>query len=95
MSAAIAQAVRLITGVSLLILSVEALRSAGFVRFLAAAEIAGAAAFCLPRVWRVGAVMLLAILAIAFIHHAIAGHFAALPLFAGLIVLLELTYERP
>ena len=32
---------------------------------------------------------------IAFIHHAVAGHFAAVPLFAGLIVVLELTHERP
>ena len=91
----VAHAVRLVTGVSLVMLSLDAVRSVGFVRWLAAAEIATAAAFCLPVVWRVGGVTLLAILGIAFIHHAIAGHFAAVPLFAGLIVLLELTHERP
>jgi hypothetical protein len=91
----VAHAVRLIAGVSLVVVSLEAVRRVGFVRWLAAAEIAAAAAFCLPVVWRVGAVTLLAILGIAFVHHAIAGHFAAVPLFAGLVVLLELTHERP
>ncbi|TMH65254.1 MAG: hypothetical protein E6H48_14870 [Betaproteobacteria bacterium] len=86
---------RLITGISLVMLSLEAVRSVGLVRWLATAEIAAAAAFCLPVVWRAGAVTLLAILGIALIHHAIVGHFAAVPLFAGLIVLLELTHERP
>ena len=95
MTHGIAHAVRLITGVSLIILSLEAVRRVGLVRWLAAAEIAAAAVFCLPVVWRVGAVTLLAILGIAFVHHAVAGHFAAVPLFAGLIVLLELTHERP
>ena len=94
MTRGVAHAVRLVTGVSLVILSLEAVSSVGFVRWLAATEIAAAAAFCLPMVWRVGAVTLLAILGIAFFHHAIAGQFAAVPLFAGLIVLLELTHER-
>jgi hypothetical protein len=95
MRRAVALGVRLITGVSLVILSLEAVRSVGPIRWLAAAEIAAAAAFCLPAVWRVGAVTLLAILGIAFVHHAIAGQLAAVPLFACLIVLLELTHERP
>jgi hypothetical protein len=94
MRSGIGRAVRLITGVSLVMLSLEAARSAGFVRWLAAAEIAAAAAFCFPAVWRAGAWVLLAILVIAFMYHAAAGHFAASLLFAGLVVLLELTYER-
>jgi hypothetical protein len=94
MRSGIAQAVRLITGVSLVMLSLEAARSAGFARWLATAEIAAAAAFCFPVVWRVGAWVLLTILVIAFMHHAAAGHFAVSVLFAGLVVLLELTYER-
>jgi len=95
MKSGIAHKVRLITGVSLVMLSLEAARSAGFVRWLAAAEITAATAFCVPVVWRAGGVALLAILGIAFIRHAIDAHFAAVPLFAGLIVLLELTHERP
>jgi len=75
-------------------LSLEAVRSGGFLRWLAAAEIAAAAAFCFPVVWRVGGWVLLSILVIAFVHHAAAGHFAASLLFAGLVVLLELTDER-
>ena len=88
-------AVRLITGITLLILSVDALRGQGFVRLLAAAEVAAAAAFCLPGVWRIGGVGLLAVLGIAFTHHAMAGQFAASLLFAALVILLELSYERP
>ena len=76
MRSGIGHAVRLITGLSLVMLSLEAARSAGFVRWLATAEIAAAAAFCLPVVWRVGAWVLLGILVIAFVHHAAAGHFA-------------------
>ncbi|HYT96661.1 MAG TPA: hypothetical protein VEO36_05030 [Casimicrobiaceae bacterium] len=94
MRSGIAHAVRLITGVSLVMLSLDAVRAAGFVRWLAAAEIAAAAAFCFPVVWRAGGLTLLAILVIAFVHHATAGHFAASLLFAGFVVLLELTYER-
>ena len=94
MRSGIGHAVRLITGLSLVMLSLEAARSAGFVRWLAAAEIAAAAAFCFPVVWRVGGWVLLSILVFAFMHHAAAGHFAASVLFAGLVVLLELTYER-
>jgi hypothetical protein len=94
MRSGIGHAVRLITGLSLVMLSLEAARSVGFVRWLAAAEIAAAAAFCFPVVWRVGGWVLLTILVFAFMHHAAAGHFAASVLFAGLVVLLELTYER-
>jgi hypothetical protein len=94
MSRGIGYAIRLITGVTLLILSVDAARGEGFVRFLGGAEIAAAAAFILPRVWRVGGIALLAILGIALAHHAIGGRFAASLLFAALVVVLELTYER-
>jgi hypothetical protein len=95
MSRRIGYAVRVITGITLLILAIEAARGQGFVRLLGAAEIAAAAAFCLPRAWRIGGVGLLAILGIAFAYHAIAGHFAASLLFASLVVVLELAYERP
>ena len=37
---------------------------------------------------------LLAVLGVAFIHHAVAGQFAAALLFAALVSLLELSYER-
>lgn len=94
MSRRIAHAVRIITGVTLLILSVDAVRGQGFVRWLAGAEIAAAAAFCLPQVWRIGGAVLLAILVIAFAHHAIDGHFAASLLFAALVIILELAHER-
>jgi hypothetical protein len=46
-------------------------------------------------VWRVGGVGLLAILGIVFTHQAIAGRFATSLLFAALVVVLELAYERP
>jgi hypothetical protein len=94
MKVEITSTVRIVTGLTLLALSISALREDGFVRFLAAAEIAAAIAFCLPRVWRAGGIGLLAILAFAFTHHALVGHFAATLLFAALIVVLELTYER-
>jgi len=95
MSRGIGSAVRVVAGATLLILSIDAVRGQGFVRLLGAAEMAAAAAFCLPWGWRIGAVGLLAILGIAFVHHVIAGHFAASLLFAALVVVLELAYERP
>jgi hypothetical protein len=95
MSRGIGHAVRLITGITLLILAVGAVRGPGFVRLLAGAEIAAAATFCLPGVWRIGGVGLLAILGIAFTDHAIAGQFAPSLLFAMLVIILELVYERP
>jgi len=82
-------------GFTLLVLSARALPSPGFVRWLAAAEVVAAAAFCLPRVWRVGGVGLLFVLGLAFGHHAMAGQFAASLLFAALVVCMALTYERP
>jgi hypothetical protein len=95
MTRGIGCAVRIVTGITLLILSIDAARGQGFMRLLGAVEIAAAAAFCLPRMWRIGGVGLLAILGIAFTHHAIAGDFAASLLFAALVVVLELAYERP
>jgi hypothetical protein len=94
MSRRIGHAVRVITGITLLILSIDAARGPGFVRLLAGAEIAAAAAFCLPRVWRIGGIGLLAILGIALALHAMAGRFAVALLFAGLVIILELAYER-
>ena len=95
MSRRIGQAVRLVAGIALLALSLDALRAPGFVRWLAAAEVAAAAAFCLPGVWRVGAAGLLAILGVALVHHAIAGQFAVSLLFAALVIVMALVYERP
>jgi hypothetical protein len=95
MSRGIGHAVRLITGITLLILAVGAVRGQGLVRLLAGSEIVAAATFCLPGVWRIGGVALLAILGIALTHHAIAGHFAPSLLFAMLVIILELVYERP
>jgi hypothetical protein len=95
MTARIRHLVRLVTGFTLLALSVEAMRGDGFIRLLAASEIAAAAAFCLPGVWRIGGMALLAVLAIAFAHHALRGQFAPSLLFASLVVTLELADERP
>lgn len=95
MSARLGKALRVITGLTLLMLSLKALQSPGIVRWLAGAEIVAAAAFCLPRVWRVGAVTLLLIVGVAFGHHAIAGQFAASLLFAAIAICMALTYERP
>jgi hypothetical protein len=94
MSARIGSAVRVATGVALLVLSIEALRTSGWVRWLAGAEIAASAAFCLPRVWRIAGAALLAILGVAFLHHAVGGHFAASLFFAALAILMALVYER-
>ncbi len=94
MSHGIGYAIRVITGVTPAILSADAARAQGFVRLLGSAEIAAAAAFCLPQGWRVVGVGLLTILCVAFAHHAIGGHFAASLLFAALVIILELTYER-
>jgi hypothetical protein len=90
----IPQIVRLVTGLTLVALSIDALRGQGVVRLLAGVEIAAAAAFCLPRIWPIGGVALLAVLGIAFAHHALAGHFAPALLFASLVVTLELVDER-
>ena len=95
MSSRLGQALRVIAGLTLLVLSLTALRNPGFVRWLAGAEVAAAAAFCLPRVWRVGGVGLLVILSVAFTHHAIEGQFAASLLFAALVICMALIYERP
>ena len=88
------RAVRLVTGLMLLFLSIGALRIHGPVRWLAIVEIAAAMAFCCPHVWRAGGVALLAIMAIAFTHHAVVGQFVSSLLFAALIVILSLAYER-
>jgi hypothetical protein len=45
-------------------------------------------------VWRCGGAALLAILAIAFAHHAVQGQFAASLVFAALVVVMSLAYER-
>jgi hypothetical protein len=76
MKQGIGHAIRVVTGITLLVLFAGVVRDDGFVRWLAGAEIAAAALFCLPRVWRVGAIGSPAILGIAFTHHAMAGHFA-------------------
>ncbi len=94
MKRGIGHAVRLVMGATLVILAVDAVRGEGFERWLAVAEIAAAVALCLPGVWRIGGVGPIAILGIAFTHHAIAGYFAASLLFAALVILLELAYER-
>ncbi len=90
----IPQIVRLVTGLTLIVLSIDALRYQGLVRLLAGVEIVAATAFCLPRVWPIGGVALLAVLGIAFTHHALAGNFAPALLFASLVVTLELVDER-
>jgi hypothetical protein len=90
----IGQSIRIIAGLALLALSLRSFAGPGFVRWLAGAEVVAAAAFCLPRLWRVGGVALLVILGLAFTHHAIAGQFAASLLFAMLVVCMALIYER-
>ena len=87
-------AVRVVTGLTLLFLSIGALESHGIIRWLALAEIAAALVFCLPHIWQAGGVILLVILLIAFTHHAVTGQFASSLLFAALIIVLSLTYER-
>lgn len=87
-------AVRVVTGLTLLFLSIVALENHGIIRWLALAEIAAALVFCLPHVWRAGGGVLLAILVFAFTHHAVTGQFVSSLLFAALIVTLSLAYER-
>ena len=95
MSVRVGQVLRVITGLSLLMLSLAALLGPGPARWLAGAEVVAATLFCLPRVWRLGGAGLLVILGVAFGHHAMAGQFAASLLFAALVVGMALTYERP
>ena len=84
--------VRVVTGLTLLMMSISsALHGAPWVRVLASIEIFSAAAFCLPRVWRIGGYVLLGVLAIALVRHGMAGHFAAHLFFAALVIVLELT----
>jgi hypothetical protein len=89
-------AVRWITGITLLILSIQSVLH-GFLlqRLVASFEIAAAAAFCLPRVWRIGGYGLLAVLSFAFVHHALKGAPPTGLIFAVLVVILELAHERP
>jgi hypothetical protein len=87
--------VRIVTGLTLLALSIEALRGPRPIGVIAGVEIAAAVSFCLPGVWRIGGAGLLAVLAIAFAHHALEGHFASSLLFASLVVTMELAHERP
>ena len=83
--------VRVITGATLLVLSVKpAMHGDGFVRLLAGVEVITAAMFCFPRVWRIGGYGLLGVLAIALTHHAMRGEFASGLLFAALVIILEL-----
>jgi len=86
--------VRALTGVTLIGLSVTALREAGWVRGLALAEIVAAAGWCTPPFRRFAAVALLTILAVAFVHHVLIGQFAASPFLAALIIVLDLAYDR-
>lgn len=95
MSRRVGQALRVVAGLTLVMLSLRALPGPGFVRWLAGAEVVAAVAFCLPRVWRGGGVGLLVILGVALTHHAMAGQFVASLLFAALVVCMALTYERP
>ncbi len=95
MKKAVTIAVRWITGFSLLILSIPALRTPGLVRTLAVVEIVASVAFCVPQIWRIGGGALLAVLGIAFTHYAILGQFVSSTLFAAFVVTLELFYGRP
>ena len=95
MSARVGRTLRVVAGLALLGLSLKALAEPGFARWLASAEAIAAAAFCLPRSWRIGAVGLLVIFGIAFTHHAMIGQLASSLLFASLVVGMALAYERP
>ena len=96
MKGRVTTAVRWVAGLTLLILSVRAFQHGYLLeRLLAAVEGVASVAFCLPRVWRIGAYGLLAVLAVAFTHHAIQGAPSPFLLFAMLVVILELTHERP
>jgi hypothetical protein len=91
----VALIVRMLTGGTLLLLSIDAVRGEGFVCGLSPVEIAAAAAFCLPGLWRVGGAALLFVLLLGLTHHAPAGQFAAPLFFASLVVTRELADERP
>lgn len=94
MKADVATFVRIATGVTLAVLSVRALGGAGWVQWLAIAEIVAAVLFCLPRVWRLGGAVLLAVVVYAFVHHALAGQFVPMLLFAALAIVMVLAYGR-
>ena len=88
--------VRWIAGITLLILSLLAVQHGYLLqRVLAGVEIVAAIAFCLPRVWRIGAFGLLGVLTLAFIHHALEGAPPTGLIFAALLIILELLHERP
>lgn len=90
----IGRAARIAAGLLLFVLSIRAMQTPGPVRWLAAAEAAAALAFCMPRIWRAGAAVLLVILAVAVAHHAIDGQFAPGLVFAVLAVTMALAHER-
>jgi hypothetical protein len=95
MNVRVGKVLRVITGLLLLSLSLGVLLDPGPARWLAGAEVIAAAVFCQPRAWRLGGVILLVILGVAFSHHAMAGQFATSLLFAALVVGMALAYERP
>jgi hypothetical protein len=92
----VTNAIRWITGVALLILSIPSLvHGQGLGRTLALIEIVACVAFCLPRIWSIGGGALLAVLGITFTNRALQGHFESSVLFAAFVVILELFYGRP
>ena len=95
MNPRVGQVLRMIAGLTLLVLSLKAFPAPGLGRWLAGAEAIAAAAFCLPRVWPAGGVGLLVILGVAFVHHAAEGQFAPSLLFAAVAIGMALVYERP
>jgi hypothetical protein len=88
--------VRCITGIALFIPALLAVRHGYLLpRLMEGLEAAAALVFCMPRVWRVGAYGLLAVMAVAFAHHALQGEAPVSLLFPAMVVILELAHERP
>jgi len=80
--------IRWATGALLAYLSIAPVRHGGHERIAGAAEIIAAILFVLPRVWRAGGAMLLAIIAFVFAVHSVGGNPPLMLVFPALLIVL-------
>ncbi|HJT17748.1 MAG TPA: hypothetical protein VJ853_10185 [Thermoanaerobaculia bacterium] len=84
----ITTSIRWITGTLLAYLSITPIQHGGHERVVGGAEILAAILFVLPRVWRIGGALLLAIIAIVFTVHSVGGHPPLMLIFPALTIIM-------
>jgi len=81
---------RVVTAALLAYLSIAAIQHGGHERVVGSVEIAGAILFAIPRLWRIGGALLLAVIAVVFLVHSIGGHPPLMLIFPALLIILIL-----